>query len=285
MTFLAIDHLNPKNDEQQSAIRQLLRTFERGYQKVLVACNSHKATDKCFKCGEEGHWANQFKKDIPHDPEWVKTQQCYKCGQTGHLKKDCKEASKGSNFKNPGKNTTCKVKQNALNNNNDLLSIQLLRLPKVYLRCHPKFVNLPNIPGEQFLQQGSDAWKQARRGKVNGSRTACALGWRGKQQMFEYAEEIKSGRATTEINDAMRRGSMCEDHAIATYVNGMPCKEYKKKKTGLWSTSDTEGCCWLGVSPDGLVDEDTVVEIKCPYMGEGASGLHSSMPTGNVCNK
>ena len=85
-----------------------------------------------------------------------------------------------------------------------------------------------------------------------------------RRQMFEYAEEIKSGRATTEINDAMRLGSMCEDHAIATYVNGMPCKEYKK--TGLWSTTDTEGCCWLGVSPDGLVDEDTVVEIKCPYM-------------------
>ena len=103
VTFLAIDHLNPKNDEQQSAIRQLLRTFERGYQKVPVACDSQKATDKCFKCGEEGHWANQCKKDIPHDPEWVKTQQCYKCGRTGHLKIDCKEASKGSNFKNPGK--------------------------------------------------------------------------------------------------------------------------------------------------------------------------------------
>ena len=83
--------------------------------------------------------------------------------------------------------------------------------------------------------------------------------------MIEYAEEIKSGRVKTEVNEAMRWGSMCEDHAIATYVNGMSCKKYKK--TGLWSTTDTDGCCCLGVSPDGLVDEDIIVEIKGPYMG------------------
>ena len=29
MTFLAIDQLNPRSEEQQTAIRQLLRTFEK----------------------------------------------------------------------------------------------------------------------------------------------------------------------------------------------------------------------------------------------------------------
>ena len=51
---------------------------------------------------------------------------------------------------------------------------------------------------------------------------------------------------------------------IATYINEMQCTEFKR--TGLWVTSDKDGSRWLGVSPDGIVDNDTVVEIKCPYI-------------------
>ena len=83
--------------------------------------------------------------------------------------------------------------------------------------------------------------------------------------MEEYAKQVRSGGVnSTEINDAMRWGSMCEDHAVATYIHKMPCKMFKK--TGLWIQSDDNGSSWLGVSPDGIVDEDTVIEIKCPYM-------------------
>ena len=70
---------------------------------------------------------------------------------------------------------------------------------------------------------------------------------------------------TTPVNEAMKWGSMCEDHAVATYINAMPCKKFEK--TGLWVTRDRNGAAWLGVSPDGIVDSDTVVEIKCAYMG------------------
>ena len=59
VTFLAIDQLNPRSEEQQTAIRQLLRTFEKGSDKPFL---SPKPTDKCFKCGEEGHWAKECKK-------------------------------------------------------------------------------------------------------------------------------------------------------------------------------------------------------------------------------
>ena len=44
----------------------------------------------------------------------------------------------------------------------------------------------------------------------------------------------------------------------------LQCTEFKR--TGWWVTSDKDGSRWLGVSPDGIVDNDTVVEIKCPYM-------------------
>ena len=74
-----------------------------------------------------------------------------------------------------------------------------------------------------------------------------------------------SVRTPKTINDAMKWGSMCEDHAVATYIHGMSCQKFEK--TGLWITKDKEGSPWLAVSPDGIVDDDTVVEIKCPYMG------------------
>ncbi|CAH3173396.1 unnamed protein product [Porites lobata] len=52
---------------------------------------------------------------------------------------------------------------------------------------------------------------------------------------------------------------------LHNYVSTISCKEYKK--TGLWVVSDDKGCTWLGVSPNGIVDGEIVVEIKCPYMG------------------
>ena len=43
----------------------------------------------------------------------------------------------------------------------------------------------------------------------------------------DYTKETE----TTPINEAMRWGSMCEDHAVATYINGMPCKKFEKNRT------------------------------------------------------
>ena len=107
---------------------------------------------------------------------------------------------------------TPKVK--GINNDHDPLTIQLLRLPEVKLKDHPKLVNIQLCdgsgihPSERFLQQGSDAWKEARKGKINGSRAACALGWRGRQEMMKYAREVKTGQGTRDdINDAMCWGS------------------------------------------------------------------------------
>jgi len=148
--------------------------------------------------------------------------------------KDCKIAI--TNCKLYGNITTPKAKD--INNDHDPLTIQLLRLPEVNLKDHPKLVNNQPCDGsgihlsERFLKQGSDAWKETRKGKVNGSRAACALGWRGRQEMIKYAQELKSGQETiNDINDAMHWGLTCEDHAVATYINGMPCKKFEKNRT------------------------------------------------------
>ena len=50
--------------------------------------------------------------------------------------------------------------------------------------------------------------------------------------MIKYAQEVKSGQATVnDMNDAMCWESMCEDHAVATYIKGMPCRKFEKNRT------------------------------------------------------
>ena len=197
---------------------------------------------------------------IPHDPAWLAKQQCYSCGQTGHLKSDCPLKAIISKERH-GENKTSssmssKATQGKCNTNKDPLIIQLLRLPEISLQSHPKITHeAEDAEGksdqpERYYKQGIEAWRDARKRKMNGSQAAVALGWRGKEAMEEYAKEIRTGRTVNDkLNDAMRWGSMCEDHAIATYISGMQCTEFKR--TGLWVTSDKDGSRWLGVSPDG----------------------------------
>ena len=98
------------------------------------------------------------------------------------MKKDCELAIRNGKL---SKNITPKVKD--INIDHDPLTIQLLRLPEVNLKDHPKLVHSQPCDGseihhsERFLHQGSDALKEARKGNVHGSRAACALGWRGRQ--------------------------------------------------------------------------------------------------------
>ena len=63
--------------------------------------------------------------------------------------------------------------------------------------------------------------------------------------MVLYAKQLMPANDSTNetetmpINEAMKWGSICEDHAVATYINGMPCKKFEK--TGLWVTRDRMG--------------------------------------------
>ena len=68
-------------------------------------------------------------------------------------------------------------------------------------------------------------------------------------------------QSVEEVNLAMRWGSLMEACGVATYLKYFPNVTFKS--TGIWQHKK---CDWLGVSPDGLVNDDTVVEIKCPYM-------------------
>lgn len=118
--------------------------------------------------------------------------------------------------------------------------------------------------------QGSDAWLQSRRGVITGSRFALAREKlkTGKpsaaaiRYAMDTARERCGGLTLPSVqNLAMRIGSEQEDAARAAYEleTGLIVTE-----CGFFCTEDRR----FGVSPDGLVDEDGLIEIKTMVSSE-----------------
>ena len=121
------------------------------------------------------------------------------------------------------------------------------------------------------FEQGTPEWFEVRLGKFTAS-TAQAIASNGKgleTLVFEKAAEIITGKAKANYtNDDIDRGHELEMMARNAYEleTGMQVKEI-----GFVEESQYIGC-----SPDGEVDKDGLVEIKCKndanfarYMYEG----------------
>lgn len=115
--------------------------------------------------------------------------------------------------------------------------------------------------------QGSDEWKAARLGKITGSRFADVLsGKRGGRSkaaddyMMELIGEILTGVGADEINSrATNWGNMHEPNARMWYI----CESGETLlETGVIHHPEVEG---VACSPDALVGDDGILEIKCPY--------------------
>ena len=104
VTYLARDGLAPNHEEDESAVRQMLKKFKEKPNENIKA--TAKPTDTCFRCHKQGHWASHCPKE--HEPEWLSKQKCYLCGKQGHLKVAC--PNKGSRKTDDSLKT--KVKQN-----------------------------------------------------------------------------------------------------------------------------------------------------------------------------
>ena len=116
------------------------------------------------------------------------------------------------------------------------------------------------------IDQGSEAWFQARLGKATGSRIADIIaktktGYSTSRE--NYMAQLVCERMTQKVaesysNSAMAWGTETEPLARAAY----------EVKTGL--TVDQVGfvdhptISMTGASPDGLVGESGMIEIKCP---------------------
>lgn len=117
-----------------------------------------------------------------------------------------------------------------------------------------------------MIEQGTPEWHQLRLGKVTASRVADILattrsGPSASRQ--NYLIELALQRSTGTIepsytNDAMKWGTETEPQARVAY----------EVKTGNFVNQvpfiDHPTIAWFGCSPDGLVGDDGLIEIKCP---------------------
>lgn len=115
------------------------------------------------------------------------------------------------------------------------------------------------------VEQGSQEWLDMRLGKVTASRVkdimtkgrGVSVSKTSESYMFELLSEILTGKTKPFFeNDAMRWGTETEPQARAMYelLNNVEVKE-----VAFIELNDR-----IGVSPDGLVGQEGLIEIKCP---------------------
>jgi len=111
--------------------------------------------------------------------------------------------------------------------------------------------------------QGSDEWFDVKRGKVSASHFKDVLNKSSKSSsgrglyMRKVAAEILTGQTEeTYTNAAMENG-------VDTEAEARECYEhiYHEKVVQVGFVVLNE---WVGCSPDGLIGEDGLAEIKCP---------------------
>lgn len=127
---------------------------------------------------------------------------------------------------------------------------------------------LPSVRSKSWPPQRSEAWLDARRGKITASIAAACLGLDPNKSRQEAWREI-TGREKQPVNFHMRRGIDNEPRGRKAYEK---LTASKVDECGFWLHDLYP---WLGCSPDGLVNvgdgqEDTIVEglveIKCPEL-------------------
>jgi putative phage-type endonuclease len=115
------------------------------------------------------------------------------------------------------------------------------------------------IPVEQL----SDDWHSVRNGRVTGSRAGAILGcspFSTREQTLKEMLSMATGRGSMfRGNVATQWGNMHEKDGIDWYESrtGWIVTPY-----GFFVHPEYD---WLGYSPDGVVNENVLIEVKCPY--------------------
>jgi putative phage-type endonuclease len=133
------------------------------------------------------------------------------------------------------------------------------------------------------MQQGSDEWIQARLGRLTASRFHEAVarkkgGWADSR--YTYMLELRWERMSRQpfprfMNDHMRRGTELEPVARAEYARRSKDVVDGVVEVGFIQHPIIE---YSGASPDGLVGESGLVEIKCPLPNTHLSTLDGAPP-------
>jgi putative phage-type endonuclease len=115
------------------------------------------------------------------------------------------------------------------------------------------------------IEQGTDAWFAARLGKVTASRVSDVIaktksGWGASRKNYLaqlVAERLTGNTAESYTNSAMQWGTDTEPQARAAYEFS---SDVEVREVGFVIHPALDS----GASPDGLVGDEGMVEIKCP---------------------
>lgn len=131
--------------------------------------------------------------------------------------------------------------------------------------------------------QGSDIWHEQRRGKFTSSRFGDLMkNGRGKDTMgdtawsyiIDTAAEIITGESQGfEGNTATEWGNTYESEAIGVYEKE---KGISVERCSFIALND-----YVGGTPDGLIGNDGLIEIKCPFKTKNhmKTVMHNSVPS------
>ena len=110
-------------------------------------------------------------------------------------------------------------------------------------------------------QQRTEEWFKKRSGRVTGSNVGAILGlspfMKREDVMRNMVRQYHGYPSEFKGNTATNYGTYNEPNALADYELKFNTKVVE---TGFHTYED-----WLGASPDGLIGDDVLIEIKCPY--------------------
>ena len=112
------------------------------------------------------------------------------------------------------------------------------------------------------MEQRSKEWFAARAQRITGSAIGAILGLSPfatpADVMRRMVRDYHGQPSEFKGNVATEHGTINEPNALADYV-----MQYEQViECGFFVHPDFE---WLGASPDGLIGDDGLIEIKCPY--------------------
>lgn len=122
------------------------------------------------------------------------------------------------------------------------------------------------------MQQGTEEWFTARKGRVTGSVVGGILElspymsredvMRSMVREYHGADNEFTGNVATNWGSFQESGAI-QDFQFETGMKVVPC--------GFFPHLD-----WLGASPDGLIGDDDLIEVKCPF-SKRDGGEHKSI--------
>ena len=113
------------------------------------------------------------------------------------------------------------------------------------------------------MEQRSEEWFKDRKGKLTGSNIGAALGvnpWKTPEDLIrQMVREYHGVESEFAGNIATEYGTLHEPLATMDY---MSLSGNMVQECGFYVHPEHD---WLGASPDGLIDDCGVVEVKCPF--------------------